>query len=56
MICEKTAASNTSWPGAFADIHNHTTDGPPSTNDIVYAAVKKKYWQQSTYYNICHRS
>jgi hypothetical protein len=34
-------ATNTSWLGAFADLHNHTTDGPPSTNDIVYAAVKK---------------
>lgn len=34
-------ATNTSWPGAFADIHNHTTNGPPSSNDIVYAAVKK---------------
>jgi hypothetical protein len=33
--------TNTSWPGAFADIHNHSTDGPPSSNDIVYAAVKK---------------
>lgn len=34
-------ATNTSWPGAFADIHNHTTNGPPSSNDIVYAAVTK---------------
>ncbi len=33
--------TNTSWPGAFADIHNHITDGPPSSNDIVYAAVQK---------------
>jgi len=33
--------TNTSWPGAFADIHNHTTNGPPASNDIVYAAVKK---------------
>jgi len=33
--------TNTSWPGAFADIHNHTTNGPPSSNDIVYAAIKK---------------
>lgn len=33
-------AVNTSWPGAFADIHNHTTDTPPSSGDI-YAAVEK---------------
>lgn len=33
--------TNTSWPGAFVDIHNHTTNGSPSSNDIVYAAVEK---------------
>lgn len=31
-------AVNTSWPGAFAAIHNHITDTPPSTGDI-YAAI-----------------
>jgi|GEM_PF-1235517 len=25
---------NTSWPGAFADLHNHPTDQPPSPGDL----------------------
>lgn len=25
---------NTSWPGAFADLHNHQTDQPPSPGDL----------------------
>lgn len=24
------------WPGAFADIHNHTNDQPPSAGDLYY--------------------
>lgn len=30
---------NSNWPGAFADIHNHTNDMPPSAGDI-YNLVK----------------
>jgi hypothetical protein len=32
-------AVNTSWPGAFAAIHNHPTDGPLSGGDV-YTSVK----------------
>lgn len=30
---------NSNWPGAFADIHNHTNDQPPSAGDF-YCLVK----------------
>ncbi|WP_438946132.1 hypothetical protein [Sediminibacterium sp.] len=44
-----TCTANINWPGAIADIHNHTNDLPPSPGDLYnLIGVNNKYNQYST--------
>jgi hypothetical protein len=44
-----TCTANINWPGAIADIHNHTNDLPPSSGDLYnLIGVNNKYSQYAT--------